>query len=72
MSEFQYYEFRAVDWPLTDAEKARLRRISSRGEIAANSFTNTYSYGDSKGDPLELMQEMFDAHAYLANWARTS
>ena len=68
MSEYQYYEFRAVDRPLTNEEKALLRRISSRGEITSTSFKNVYHWGDFKGDPLELMKTMFDAHVYVTNW----
>ena len=33
MSEYQYYEFRAVDRPLTKQEMGALRAISSRAEI---------------------------------------
>ncbi|MBU2547626.1 MAG: hypothetical protein KKB20_04365 [Proteobacteria bacterium] len=33
MSEYQYYEFLAVDRPLTSEEMAGLRRISTRADI---------------------------------------
>ena len=45
MSEYQYYEFRTVDRSLTAGEIAELEKLSSRAEITATSFTNTYSYG---------------------------
>lgn len=32
MSEYQYYEFLAIDRPLTDTEMREMRSISSRGE----------------------------------------
>ena len=42
MSEYQYYEFRAIDRPLDAAAQASLRALSSRARITAMSFTNTY------------------------------
>jgi hypothetical protein len=68
MSEYQYYEFRAVDLPLTDGEIAELRALSTRASITATSFKNEYSYGNFRGDPMVLMQKYFDAFVYVANW----
>ncbi|MBU2547620.1 MAG: hypothetical protein KKB20_04330 [Proteobacteria bacterium] len=68
MSEYQYYEFLAVDRPLTSEEMAGLRRISTRASITPVSFTNEYNYGDLKADPVELLKYCFDAHVYVANW----
>ncbi|TDC61056.1 hypothetical protein E1258_12705 [Micromonospora sp. KC207] len=68
MSEYQYYEFTAVDRPLTSRDQAELRSLSTRADITATSFVNTYQWGDFKGDPRKLMQRYFDAHLYLANW----
>lgn len=68
MSEYQYYEFLAVDRPLTDADRKMLRGISSRATITATSLTNTYEWGDFKGDPAKLMARCFDLHLYLTNW----
>ena len=33
MSEYQYYEFQAIDRPLTDDEQKTLRRYSGRARI---------------------------------------
>jgi hypothetical protein len=68
MSEYQYYEFLALDRPLTAEQRDELRALSTRAEITAVSFVNEYHYGDFKGDPAQLMREYFDAHVYLANW----
>lgn len=68
MSEYQYYEFLAVDRPLTAAEQAEVRQLSSRAEITASSFTNEYHWGDFKGSPEQMMQRYYDAHLYLTNW----
>ena len=68
MSEYQYYEFQAIDRPLDESDKEALRSISSRAEITATRFTNVYHYGDFHGDSRKLMERWFDLHLYLANW----
>jgi hypothetical protein len=68
MSEYQYYEFQAIDRPLDRAAQQALRSMSSRARITATSFTNHYEWGDFKGDPRNLMARWFDLHLYLANW----
>jgi hypothetical protein len=68
MSEYQYYEFRAVDRPLTEREMSELRALSTRATITATSFQNEYNYGNFRGDPLEMMRTYFDAFVYVANW----
>jgi len=68
MSEYQYYEFLAIDRPLTADEMAELRALSTRAVITPVSFTNEYNWGDFKGDPEKLIQRYFDAHVYVANW----
>jgi hypothetical protein len=68
MGEYQYYEFLAVDRPLTAAEQAEVRKLSTRARITATSFTNEYHWGDFKGSPDQLMQHCYDAHLYFANW----
>lgn len=68
MSEYQYYEFLAVDRPLSEADRKALRQVSSRAEITARSFTNSYEWGDFKGNPQTMMERWFDLHLYLSNW----
>jgi hypothetical protein len=68
MSEYQYYEFRAIDRPLDREEMDELRALSTRAEITPTSFTNTYHWGDFKGNPSALMDRYFDAFVYVANW----
>jgi len=67
MSEYQYYQFLAVDRPLTAAEQAEVRQISSRARITATSFTNEYHWGNFRGSPEAMMRRYYDAHLYLAN-----
>lgn len=68
MSEYQYYEFLAVDRPLSAAEQAQVRSLSTRARITATSFVNEYHWGDFHGDPGRLMERYYDAHLYVANW----
>jgi hypothetical protein len=68
MSEYQYYEFQAIDRPLNEADRQALRDLSTRARITATSFTNSYEWGDFKGDPAKLMERWFDLHLYLTNW----
>jgi hypothetical protein len=68
VSEYQYYDFRALDRPLTRNEMAALRAISTRATITATSFTNHYEWGDLKANPSKLLEKYFDAFVYVANW----
>jgi len=68
VSEYQYYEFHAVDRPLDNHALRTLRSLSTRAEITPTSFVNTYNWGDFKGDPDILMERCFDAFVYVANW----
>ena len=68
MSEYQYYEFRAIERPLTNKQVGELRRYSSRADITATSFSVEYNWGDFKGDPHQWMEKYFDAFVHVANW----
>ena len=68
MSEYQYYEFTAVDKPLNEKEMQALRKLSSRAQITSSSFINEYNWGDFRGKPLSLVEKYFDAFLYVANW----
>lgn len=68
MSEYQYYEFAAIDRPLTRVEMAQLRAASTRADITPSGFANHYEWGDLKADPADWMRRYFDAFVYTANW----
>ena len=68
MSEYQYYEFLAIDRPLDDRQRAEVRSLSTRARITATSFVNEYHWGNFRGDPNRMMERYYDAHLYLANW----
>ncbi len=68
MSEYQYYEFQAIDRPLSAKEMSELRSYSTRASITTTSFVNHYEWGSFKGDVNVWMEKYFDAFLYLANW----
>jgi len=68
VSEYQCYEFLALDRRLTAQEMAELRSISTRAEITPTRFWNEYQWGDLKADPAKLLARYFDLHLYFANW----
>ena len=68
MSEYQYYEFRAIDRSLDDQQVRELRAISTRAAISHTSFSNDYTYGDLKADPRDLLVKYFDASLQFSNW----
>lgn len=68
MSEYQFYEFLAIDRPLNDRQQAELRSLSTRADITATSFVNEYHWGNFRGDPRKLMERYFDAFLYITNW----
>jgi len=68
LSEYQYYEFVALDQPLNTKAQAEVRALSTRARITATSFVNEYEWGDLRGDPGRLVERYDDAHLYFANW----
>lgn len=68
MSEYQYYEFQAIDRPLTEKQMAFVRGYSTRATITATSFVNEYQWGNFKGDEDAWMDRYFDAFLYTSNW----
>lgn len=68
MSEYQYYEFIAVDQALSREDMAELRSRSSRATITATSFVNEYHWGSLKANPADWLRRYFDAYLYTSNW----
>ncbi|MFC9835827.1 hypothetical protein ACFVKB_18740 [Rhodococcus sp. NPDC127530] len=68
MSEYQYFEFLAVDKPLNARMQSEVRKLSTRAVITPTSFTNTYHFGDFRGDPRVMMHKCYDLHIHVTNW----
>lgn len=64
MSEYQYYEFQALDRPLTQAERGEISQLSSRVVLNSTSAAFTYHYGDFRGKPESVLEKYFDAMLY--------
>ena len=61
MSEYQYYEFAAIDKPLNEKDMKALRNLSTRAQITPTSFVNEYNWGDFRGKPLSLVEKYFES-----------
>jgi hypothetical protein len=69
MSEYQYYEFQAIDRPLTPQEQQAVARLSSRVAPHPRRAVFSYSFGGSlRRRPQDLLVDYYDAMLYLANW----
>ena len=61
MSEYQYYEWLAVDRPLTDEELAVVSKLSSHMDlVTATQAVVTYSDGVFKHDRRKILLRYFD------------
>jgi hypothetical protein len=67
MSEYQYYEFMAVDGPISDEGIRYARGCSSRATVSRFRWHNVYHFGDFHGSA-EILLKYYDAHFYIANW----
>ncbi len=67
MSEYQYYEFAALDGPISDEGLRYARGCSSRAEVSRVRWQNTYTFGDFHGS-VDTLLKYYDAHFYIANW----
>lgn len=70
MSEYEYYEFLAIDKSLDDGALLALRALSSRARITRANFSVHYNWGNFKGDPDEMMKRWFDLHVFVGMGSR--
>lgn len=68
MSEYQYYEFQAVDRPLTVQEQSEIHKLSSRVQLTATQAIFLYHYGSFRGEAAQVLAQYFDMMFYIANW----
>jgi hypothetical protein len=69
MSEYQYFEWLAVDRPLNPKETEEVHGLSSHMDVATSTQAIvTYQWGDFKHDPEQVLLKYFDAFFYYANW----
>lgn len=68
MSEYQYYEFRAIDRPLTAEEQQAIGKLSSRVNLSPVHASFVYNYSDFPGRAEDVLTRYFDAMFYITNW----
>jgi hypothetical protein len=69
MSEYQYYEWQTIDRPLTAREQEEVNRLSSHMDtVTSTQAIVTYSWGDFKHDPKQVLLKYFDAFLYDSNF----
>ena len=68
MSEYQYYEFQALDRPLPHEAQAEIQSLSSRVQLIATSASFVFNYSNFPGDPYRVLAKYFDAMLYITNW----
>jgi hypothetical protein len=71
MSEYQYYEFQAIDRPLTTEEQRAVSNLSSRVEPHPRRAVFVYHYSDLPTNAKDLLAKYYDAMFYIANWGTT-
>ena len=67
MSEYQYYEFAAIDGPISDEGLRYARGCSSRANVSRVRWQNTYTFGDFHGS-VDTLLKYYDVHFFIANW----
>ena len=67
MSSYQYFEFLAIDGPISDEGMRYAEGCSTRAKVSRHRWQNTYHYGDFHGSVDKLLK-YYDAHFYIANW----
>jgi hypothetical protein len=68
MSEYQYYEFQAIDRPLTAEEQRAVAGLSSRVDPHPRRAIFIYHWTGFPGSAQEILAKYYDAMLYLANW----
>jgi hypothetical protein len=68
MSEYQSYEFQALDRPLSPDDQSYIRSLSSRVEVNATHARFLYHYGNFRGNPEQVLDRCFDIMVYVASF----
>lgn len=68
MSEYQYYEFQAIDRPLTAEEQQAVAQLSSRVDPHPRQAVFVYHWSGFRGNSREILAKYYDAMLYMANW----
>jgi hypothetical protein len=68
MSQYQHYEFHAIDKPLDNEAMRAVNDMSSRVRLSPRKAVFTYSYSDFRYRVEDVLTDHFDFMFYIANW----
>lgn len=68
MSSYQYYEFQAIDQPLSPEEQRAVADLSSRVNPHPRRATFVYHWSGFPGNAEQVLARYYDAMLYMANW----
>ena len=68
MSTYQYYEFQAIDRPLTPEEQEAVAQLSSRVHPDPRRAVFVYHWSSFRGRAEDILARYYDAMLYVANW----
>lgn len=68
MSEYQFYDFYAIDKALSSAQQKKVASYSSRSNSNSRRATFVYNYGDFRYKIENVLYDFFDIAIYIANW----
>jgi hypothetical protein len=68
MSEYQYYEFQAIDRPLTEEEQQAVAQLSSRVDPHPRQAVFVYHWSGFPSDPAKVLAQYYDVMLYMASW----
>lgn len=63
MSTYQYYEFQAIDRPLTAEEQQAVAHLSSRVEPHPRQAVFVYHWSGFPGNSREILARYYECHA---------
>jgi hypothetical protein len=67
MSEYQYYEFQAIDRPLTEEEQQAVSQLSSRVDPHPWRAVFVYHWGDFRGNNVQQPNPMMTQWRYSSS-----
>ncbi|RRO12834.1 hypothetical protein EIL87_24440 [Saccharopolyspora rhizosphaerae] len=67
MSQYQYYEFLAVERPLSEDEQGEVQQLSDQAVVSDHSFVAVHEQDEFRGDPDVLVESYYDAHLHVTS-----
>jgi hypothetical protein len=68
VSTYQYYEFQAIDRPLSPEEQEAVARLSSRVRPHPRRAVFVYHWSNFRGRAEDVLVRYYDAMLFVANW----